>query len=300
MADSVIGLTVGDPAGVGPEIVDAALTSRLLDPGFDYRVIGPTGERFALGEPSRESAQAAWDALEESVRLLKAEKICAVVTGPISKAAMYEIGFTWPGQTEFFAERFEVGDNFGMLLTGKHLHVALVTIHVPLSQVAGLLTTDEIVRVGGLMGEFLELRLDHQPRIAVAGFNPHAGESGKIGDEEERLIAPAIARLQEQFGERAAFTGPHPPDTVFHECMERRHDGVLCMYHDQGLIPLKMHAFHEGVNVTLGLPIVRCSPDHGTAFDIAGKNLAHPNSYISACRLAAELIHRKRSRIQTT
>lgn len=294
MAKPTIGLTVGDPAGVGPEIVDAALTSRQLDPAFEYEVIGTSGESFTPGEPSEESARAAWEALEQSVRLLKEEKIAALVTGPVSKENLYKIGYTWPGITEFLAERFSVGHDYAMLLTGGRLSVALVTIHEPISKIPELLTPHEIVRIGTLLADFLTLRLGHEPRVAVAALNPHAGEGGKMGDEENRIIAPAIEQLQRRFARRAEFSGPHPPDTVFHDSMEGLYDGVLCMYHDQGLIPLKLHAFHEGVNTTLGLPIIRCSPDHGTAFRIAGNNTANPGSYISACKLAAELVHRRR------
>jgi 4-hydroxythreonine-4-phosphate dehydrogenase len=205
----------------------------------------------------------------------------------VSKNALHEIGFSFPGQTEFFAERAGVRD-FAMCLTGGGLTVALVTAHVPMRDVARLLTRCEIVRVGGLLAGFLQSTLRPDPRIAVAGFNAHAGEGGDIGREEIETIAPAVADLQ---GSGAAeFTGPHPPDTVFRRALAGEFDGVLCMYHDQGLIPLKLHAFDEGVNVTLGLPFVRTSPDHGTAFDIAGKGIARPDSMISAIRLAARMV----------
>lgn len=293
MSKSIIGLTVGDPAGVGPEIVDAALTSRQLDPAFEYEVIGTPGEGFTPGKPSDDSARAAWDALEEAVRRLREQEIRAVVTGPVSKENLYKIGYTWPGITEFLAERFSVGNDYAMLLTGGRLSVALVTIHEPIAKIPRLLTTHEIVRIGTLLADFLALRLGHEPRVAVAALNPHAGEGGKMGDEEGRVIAPAVEQLQRRFARRAEFSGPHPPDTIFHDALEGLYDGVLCMYHDQGLIPLKLHAFHEGVNTTLGLPVIRCSPDHGTAFRIAGSNTANPGSYISACKLAAELVHRR-------
>jgi 4-hydroxythreonine-4-phosphate dehydrogenase len=277
-----IGITLGDPAGIGPEIVKAALASGKV-PEADYHLIGETGPH-SLGKPTPASAQAALLALEEAVRLARSQKIDAIVTGPIHKANMYEIGFQFPGQTEFFAARCEV-DNFAMLLTGKRLTVALVTTHVPLSDVSKMLRKSEIVRVGHLLREFLHRR-GRPLRIAVAGLNPHAGESGKLGGEEIAIIQPAIDELN-RGGE--FFSGPYSPDTIFHRAVEGEFEAVLCMYHDQGLIPLKLHAFHEGVNVTLGLPFPRTSPDHGTAFAIAGRGIAKAESMIAAIRLAIEL-----------
>jgi 4-hydroxythreonine-4-phosphate dehydrogenase len=203
---------------------------------------------------------------------------------------MYEIGFEFPGQTEFFAERCGV-KNFAMLLTGGKLTVALVTVHVPLRDVPGALKSDEIVRVGLLLHDFLRRRGVEKPRIAVAGLNPHAGESGAIGNDESEVIAPAVQQLQSAIlhPPSSIFAGPFSPDTIFHHAASGDWDGVLCMYHDQGLIPLKLHAFHEGVNVTLGLPFPRTSPDHGTAFEIAGHNVARPDSMIAAINLAVEL-----------
>lgn len=282
-----IGITLGDPAGIGPEIVDAALNSGRL-PDADYRLIGARPKPDHIGKPSPAGARAAFAALEESVRLASAGDIDAVVTGPIHKARMYDVGFQFPGQTEFFAARYGV-TNFAMLLTGGALTVALVTTHIPLAQVATTLRSEEIVRVGLLLAEFLRKRGRVVPRIAVAGLNPHAGESGALGREEIEMIAPAVAELDRVCGGSAIFGGPLSPDTVFHHAAAGECDGVLCMYHDQGLIPLKLHAFHEGVNVTLGLPVPRTSPDHGTAFEIAGKGIARPDSMIAAIKLAAEL-----------
>lgn len=282
-----IGITCGDPAGVGPEVIRAALSSGLLPKEFDFRVIGDSRD-FPPGAPSGESARHAFDALEESLQLATAGKIAAVVTGPVSKKAMHEVGFFFPGQTEYFARRTGT-ENFAMCLTGGRLTVALVTAHVPLRDVPGLLTGAEIVRVGGLLVEFLRRRGIACPRIAVAGLNPHAGEEGDLGCEEIEIIAPAVAMLESVWRPLADFSPPLPPDTVFHRAVAGEFDGVLCMYHDQGLIPLKLHAFDEGVNVTLGLPFPRTSPDHGTAFAIAGKGLARPDSMIAAIRLACEL-----------
>ena len=288
-----IGITLGDQAGIGPEIVHAALASGRLPSDAEYSVIGSKIE-CKPGEPSEQTARAAFDALEESARQALNGQIEAVVTGPINKARMYDIGFTFPGQTEFFAERSGT-KNFAMLLTGGSLTVALVTVHVPLRDVPGALKTDEIVRVGLLLLDFLRRRGTATPRIAVAGLNPHAGESGAIGSEETDIINPAIAQLQSAIGNRqsAIIAGPFSPDTIFHHAANGAWDGVLCMYHDQGLIPLKLHAFHEGVNVTLGLPFPRTSPDHGTAFEIAGKNIARPDSMITAIKLAVELVRNR-------
>jgi 4-hydroxythreonine-4-phosphate dehydrogenase len=282
-----IGITTGDTAGIGPEIARAALASGKLDARFDYRLIGSAAGR--PGQPTPESARAAWEALEEAARLLISGGIAAVATGPISKANMHAIGFPFPGQTEFFSERAGE-ENYAMLLTGGGLTVALVTAHVPLAQVPGLLTAGEIIRTGRLLEAFLRRRGRREPRIAVAGLNPHAGESGGLGREEIEIIAPAIEALSAPSTAGAAtFSGPIPPDTVFFRAVNGEFDGVLCMYHDQGLIPLKLHAFHEGVNVTIGLPFFRTSPDHGTAFEIAGKGIARPDSMIAAINLAAEL-----------
>lgn len=277
-----VGITLGDCAGIGPEIVDLALKSGRLPDSAEYKIIGKYPD-CSLGQPTVETARAAAAALEEAVTLARRGELDAVVTAPIHKARMYGAGFKFPGQTEFFAERCGV-KNFAMCLTGGKLTVALVTTHIPLSEVPRALRQSEIVRVGLLLVDFLRGRSIKAPRIAVAGLNPHAGESGKIGREEIEFIAPAIEELQS-----AVFSGPLSPDTVFHRAVEGEFDAVLCMYHDQGLIPLKLHAFHSGVNVTLGLPFPRTSPDHGTAFEIAGKGIARPDSMIAAINLAAEL-----------
>jgi 4-hydroxythreonine-4-phosphate dehydrogenase len=279
-----IGITLGDPAGIGPEIVRAALASGRLPGNAECLVIGEP-VAGSLGQPTRETARAALAALEKSVALARDGELHAVVTGPIHKARMYEIGFPFPGQTEFFADRCGTA-NFAMLLTGGKLTVALVTTHLPLRDVPAALKKDEIVRVGLLLEDFLRRRKIHNPRIAVAGLNPHAGESGALGREEIEIIAPAVAELNAR---SPRFAGPFSPDTLFHHAANGDWDGVLCMYHDQGLIPLKLHAFHEGVNVTLGLPFPRTSPDHGTAFEIAGKGIARADSMIAAITLAAEL-----------
>lgn len=290
--NGIIGITPGDAAGVGPEVVQGALASARVDRRFTFRVIGETPD-CTPGEPTDATARAAVAALEEAAHLLEGGDIDAVVTGPVSKARMHAAGFCFPGQTEFFAARAGI-ENFAMLLTGGSLTVALVTAHVPLCEVPGRLSAAEIVRVGSLLTDFLRLRPGpgtSAPRIAVAGLNPHAGESGALGREEIDMIAPAVGRLNAQHGE--IFSGPFSPDTIFQRAAGGEFDAVLCMYHDQGLIPLKLHAFDQGVNVTLGLPFFRTSPDHGTAFEIAGKGLARPDSMIAAINLAAELCWKK-------
>jgi 4-hydroxythreonine-4-phosphate dehydrogenase len=290
-----IGITLGDCAGIGPEIVRAALSAGSLPAGADYVVVGKY-PNCSSSVPSLETARAAAAALEEAVTLARRGELDAVVTGPIHKARMYEAGFRFPGQTEFFAERCGV-TNFAMCLTGGKITVGLVTAHIPLREVPSALRQSEIVCVGLLLADFLSCRSKSSPRIAVAGLNPHAGESGKIGREEIEIIAPAVAELNRSpitdHRSELVFTGPVSSDTVFHRVIEGEFDAVLCMYHDQGLIPLKLHAFHNGVNVTLGLPFPRTSPDHGTAFEIAGKGIARPDSMIAAINLAVELARKK-------
>lgn len=279
-------ITQGDPAGIGPEVVAKALDSGLLPSGFDFQVLGSTTGAVP-GRPDEASALAALEALEESVRLLKSsQEIVAVVTGPVSKATLQRTGFAFPGQTEFFAERFDCKD-FAMCLSGATLSVGLATIHIPLAKVPSALTVDGIVRAGQLLADFARRRFRREPRIAVVGLNPHAGEEGRFGDEESRIISPAIGILNDR--SPGVFSGPHVPDAVFRRAAQGEFDAVLAMYHDQGLIPLKLLDFDTGVNVTLGLPKPRTSPDHGTAFDIAGKGVARADSMIHAIKLACEL-----------
>src|SRR5438270_5603374 len=289
-----IGITLGDCAGIGPEIVDLAMKSGRVPDSAEYVVIGRQPNCHP-GEPTIETARAAAAALGEAVTLARRGKLDAIVTGPVHKARMYDIGFKFPGQTEFFAQRCGI-KNFAMCLTAEKITVALVTTHIPLRKVPRALKQSEIVRVGLLLAEFLHRRGKNTPRIAVAGLNPHAGESGKLGREEIEIIAPAIQELNSSLvtlHSSLVVTGPISPDTVFHRAVEGEFDAVLCMYHDQALIPLKLHAFHSGVNVTLGLPFPRTSPDHGTAFAIAGKGLARPDSMIAAIKLTVDLTQRE-------
>ena len=305
-----IGITLGDCAGIGPEIVELALKSRRVPDSTEYVVLGRQ-PNCKPGVPTPDTARAAAAALEEAVTLARRGELEAIVTGPVHKARMYEVGFRFPGQTEFFAERCGV-KNFAMCLTGGKLTVALVTAHIPLRKVPRALKQSEIVRVGLLLAEFLSRRSSAKadraspairaPRVAVAGLNPHAGESGKLGVEEIEVIAPAIEDLNSSLvtdHSSRVFIGPVSPDTVFHRAIEGEFDAVLCMYHDQGLIPLKLHAFHSGVNVTLGLPFSRTSPDHGTAFEIAGKGIARPDSMIAAINLAVQLAEKQKTTNRT-
>jgi len=278
-------ITLGDPAGIGPEVIDQALATGPFPGGCTFEILGDR-QAGIPGQPDARSARAALDALELAARRLLAGDADAVVTGPVCKESLQALGFPFPGQTEFFADAFGVAD-FGMLLTGPTLTVGLATIHEPLAAVPGLLTEAAIVRIGRLAFRFLQHRGVAQPRLAVAGLNPHAGEHGAFGDEESRIISPAIARLN-QF-HPGGFSGPAVPDSVFREAARGSFDALIVMYHDQGLIPLKLLDFDSAVNVTLGLPKPRTSPDHGTAFSLAGTGRADPSSMLAAIRLACQL-----------
>ncbi len=315
-----LAVALGDPAGVGPEIVAKSWEQRIeaqLSPFFavgDCDAIrrvwsGPVetindvaeaasvfphalpvvrvggGSSIQPGSPDLEGARTTLDSLEMAVGLTRGGAASGLVTGPVSKAQLYAIGFTHPGQTEFVAERCGVAsDCVAMMLVGPDLRTVPVTVHLPLKDVPDALTADRIVAkaratIRGLQRQFGIAR----PRIAVAGLNPHAGEDGALGREEIDVIVPAIDRL---CAEGFDVSGPFPADTMFHKRARDRYDAALCMYHDQALVPLKSLYFDEGVNMTLGLPIVRTSPDHGTAFDIAGKDVAHPGAMIAALRTA--------------
>ena len=279
----IIGYTLGDQAGIGPEIMRAALAAM----EGELAVFRPMGPAIAAtpGHPTQETAQAAFDQLEAAAAALKEGRIDAVVTAPVYKEGLHRVGFHFPGQTEFFADRLGV-QNFAMCLTGQRLTVALGTIHNALADVPRLLTTAELVRIGTLLADFVRRTSGKStPRIAVAGLNPHNGENGAFGDEEQRIITPAVAQLQTALP-WAEITGPCVPDCVYRDAAMGQFDAILAPYHDQALIPLKLLDFDNAVNVTLGLPRYRTSPDHGTAFGIAGKGIANPASTIRAFRLA--------------
>ncbi len=325
--DKPIAVALGDPAGIGPEIVAKAWKNRDwlgLPPFFavgcrdsltavwdgPIETIGTPDEAIdcfgralpliqldasggvSPGEPSLIGARVALDALEMATGIVRNGAACALVTGPVAKKQLYAIGFSHPGQTEFVAERCGIAtENTAMMLAGPTLRTVPVTMHMPLAKVPAALTTELIVARGRIVARGLIRDFGiGNPRIAVAGLNPHAGENGEMGMEDIEIIAPAIAALQAESIE--AF-GPLPADTMFHEDARKRYDAALCMYHDQALIPLKTLHFHDGVNMTLGLPIIRTAPDHGTAFEIAGKGLARPDALVAAIRMAADCAQRR-------
>lgn len=278
----VIGYTLGDQAGIGPEIMQAALAA-LAGEDAEFRPMGPAIQATP-GCPTTATARAAFEQLEVAAAALREGSIDAVVTAPVCKEGLHSVGFHFPGQTEFFADRLGVS-NFAMCLTGQRLTVALGTIHTALADVPRQLTTAELVRIGTLLADFVCRSGKQNPRIALAGLNPHNGENGAFGDEEQRIISPAVQQLQAALP-WVQFTGPCVPDCVYRDAALGAFDAILAPYHDQALIPLKLLDFDNAVNVTLGLPRFRTSPDHGTAFGIAGKGIANPASTIRAFRLA--------------
>jgi 4-hydroxythreonine-4-phosphate dehydrogenase len=330
-----IAIPLGDPAGIGPEVVAKCWDGRQLlglppfvavgdprsltavwdgeiaqvddpreaDAAFDYGLpllAVPAAEAGVPGCPTMAGAHCSLDSLELAVGLARAGSVSAVCTGPVSKQQLYAIGFSHPGQTEFVAERCGVSaGNVAMMLAGPTLRTVPVTTHLPLADVPARLTSALIEAKGRAALKGLRRSFGvAEPRLAVAGLNPHAGEGGALGREEIEIIAPAVAALQ---AEGWRVTGPHPADTLFHGPARARYDAALCMYHDQALIPLKALHFEEGVNITLGLPIVRTSPDHGTAFDIAGEDRADPRAMAAAIRMAAACAaHRAASQVPPT
>jgi len=282
-----IGLTLGDPNGIGPEIVGKAV--RFFENEPDAPELIPIGDWNFPARPGEISARAgalsaAW--VCTGVELCLQGKLDALVTAPISKEAWKRAGILHPGHTELLAERCKTR-RFGMMLAGKGLRVMLATRHLPLRQVADRLNGEEIRMAVELLLEGLPALGIPEPRIAICGLNPHAGDGGAIGNEEVEWISPLIQRM---VSEGLPVSGPWPADTVFHQAAHlHAFDAVVALYHDQGLAPLKLWAFDEGVNITLGLPVIRTSPDHGTAFGIAGRNLAKPDSMIAAIRTAATL-----------
>ncbi|HRO33695.1 MAG TPA: 4-hydroxythreonine-4-phosphate dehydrogenase PdxA [Brevundimonas sp.] len=317
-------LTLGDPAGVGPEIAADAWRA-LSSSGPIFAVIGDAellrrhapvlevthaGDAAAVfgralpvlhrplrapvtpGAPDPANAPVVADWIEEAVSLALSGEAGGVVTCPIAKAPMYASGFRFPGHTEFIAE-LTIDTPFSgvrgpvMMLTARDLRACLVTIHVAFDQVPELLTAERLMRTAQVVDD--ALRRDFaiaRPRLALAALNPHAGEGGALGMQEIEVLRPAATRLREM---GIDITDPRPADTLFHDEARRTYDAAICLYHDQALIPVKTLDFWGGVNATLGLPIVRTSPDHGTGFDIAGKGLARPDSLIAALRLAADM-----------
>ena len=323
-----LAMTMGDPAGIGPELALAAWRARtqgeapfflLASPaylsgvakrlGFEAPIIEIEPARAASvvdrglpvvpieaevdaepGRPDSRNASATLESIARAVQAVKQGVARAVVTNPIAKRLLYEAGFRFPGHTEYLGELAKAwgGPDFPvMMIWSQTLAVVPVTIHIPLGDAPKALSAGLIVKTARIVNNDLRARFGvAKPRIAVAGLNPHAGEGGAIGREEATIVAPAIETLR---AEGIDAFGPLPADTMFHAKARARYDVALTMYHDQGLIPVKTLAFDEGVNVTLGLPFVRTSPDHGTAFDIAGRGIADPASLIAALRLADRL-----------
>lgn len=316
----LLAISSGDPAGIGPEIIGKSWQAREAEglPAFfaigDPRAFasvwdGPLAvidtpsdalTHFATalpvlpvidsgtvipGQPDLDGARCALQALEMGVGLARAGTVRAIVTGPISKIQLQKVGFNFPGQTEFIAEACGVDrQNVAMLLAGPGLRVVPITVHIGIAQVPGALSVELIVNRARAAAKGMARNFGiERPRLAIAGLNPHAGEQGSMGSEEAEIIIPAIDLLRADGFDVA---GPLPADTMFHAAARARYDVALCQYHDQALIPVKALHFDDAVNMTLGLPIVRTSPDHGTAFDIAGQNRASPSSMIAAIQMA--------------
>lgn len=317
-----LAISLGDPAGIGPEVlakcwdnraafnlppfvaigdprsvgtvwdgpIELITDPREADSAFDVglpMIQLAAAEEDVPGHPSVAGAHCSLDSLEIAVGLARSGSASAVVTGPVSKEQLYAIGFAHPGQTEFVAERCGVASaNVAMMLAGPTLRTIPVTTHVPFAEVGGKLNSGLIeARARAVLRGLQRIFGIAHPRLAIAGLNPHSGEGGQLGTEEIEIIQPAIATLADE-GWRV--TGPHPADTMFHTSARANYDAALCMYHDQALIPVKALHFEDAVNVTLGLPIVRTAPDHGTAFDIAGQDRADPRPMAAAIRMAAE------------
>jgi len=288
MPRSLIGITLGDVAGIGPEVVRKALDSGKLDRHFEYEVIGKA-LHLPLGKVSAEAGRAAALWVEEGARRCLSGELAALITAPLNKEGFHAAGYDFPGHTEFLAKLTHTR-KFAMMMVGGGLHVALVTTHLPLTKVSQALSRDKIVDVIELADQAMKQLGVAGPRIGVAGLNPHAGEAGAFGREEIEIIAPAVAAAA---AKGINVTGPIAGDALFVLARAKKFDAEVVMYHDQGLIPVKMWAFESGVNWTLGLPMIRTSPDHGTAYDIAGKGIADPSSMIAAIQLAARLASQK-------
>ena len=281
-----IGITVGDPAGIGPEIArKAADDPRVQEICVPVLYGPPDGTQFKPGELSGEAGQAAYEAICAAVRDAQAGRIAAIATAPINKLAFAKAGLPWKGHTDLLGH-LTGSPRAAMMFWSEPLKVVLATIHVPLAAVPVALTRDVMAETIDLTARELPRFIGRRPRLAVAGLNPHAGEEGLLGAEERTVIRPAVEAARSR---GIDVVGPLPGDTVFLRAKQGEFDVVIACYHDQGLIPVKLLAFGHSVNVTLGLPIIRTSVDHGTAFDIAGKGVADPTSLIEATLLAGRL-----------
>jgi 4-hydroxythreonine-4-phosphate dehydrogenase len=283
-----VAITVGDPAGIGPEIAaKTAVDPRVLDVCEPVVMAPPSLNGFRVGEVSAAAGRASYELIVGAVDAARRGDVDAIATAPISKLALARAGLPWKGHTDLLAHLCGV-TQVRMLFHAPGLIVTLVTVHVPLADVPRLVTREQVDETIVLTAAWLPRIGRASPRIAVAGLNPHAGESGVLGGEDEAVLRPAVAAARAR-GIDAS--GPWPADTVFVRASKGEFDAVIACYHDQGLIPVKLLGFGQAVNVTIGLPIVRTSVDHGTAFDIAGKGVADPGSLIAAVRLAARLVH---------
>jgi len=281
-----IALTVGDPAGIGPELVEKAIRDPKVLAACEPAVYGPpSSARFVPGVLSRDAGLAAYEALVRAVDDARGGRVDAIATAPVNKEAWAMAGLPWRGHTDLLAH-LTGASRVAMMFYSRPLRVVLATVHVALADVPGLLTREHLVELIRLAAHELPRFGFAKPRLALAGLNPHAGEHGVIGTEDDAVLRPAVDTCR---AEGILVGGPFPADTLFVRAMRGEFDAVIACYHDQGLVPVKMAAFGRAVNVTLGLPIIRTSVDHGTAFDIAGQGVADPGSLIEAVLLAARL-----------
>jgi 4-hydroxythreonine-4-phosphate dehydrogenase len=281
-----IAITSGDPAGIGPEIAQKAADDSRVRAACDPVIYGPPPRtRFVPGVLSAEAGRAAYETICAAVRDAIAGTVDGIATAPVNKLAFSRAGLPWKGHTDLLAELTH-SPRVAMMFWSEPLKVVLATVHVPLADVPRLLTLELLGGIIDLTAQALPRFGIRRPRLALAGLNPHAGEEGLLGDEEARVLTPAVEAARSR---GIAIDGPFPGDTIFGRATRGEFDAVIACYHDQGLIPVKLLAFGRAVNVTLGLPIVRTSVDHGTAFDIAGKGIAEPSSMVEAVLLAARL-----------
>lgn len=286
-----IGITLGDPRGIGPEVIRKSLADPQIQNLAEFIVYGSEETKSGTSWEDVSAGHAVISWLDHAVKDALMNKIDAIVTGPISKKSLEAAGYPWPGHTEFLSEK--TGRHpVVMMMASPALKVSLVTIHLPLKEVPSKISKEKISDTVRITCDSLKKYWGlEKPRVAVCGLNPHAGEEGVLGKEEIELIGPTLDQLRKQGYE---LTGPCVPDAVFHQAYHGDFDAVVCMYHDQGLIPFKMLHFQEGVNVTLGLPVIRTSPDHGTAFDLTGQNKADPSSMKAAIQLACKMVELRR------
>jgi 4-hydroxythreonine-4-phosphate dehydrogenase len=281
-----IAITAGDPSGIGPEIARKAADDERVRQVCEPVVYGPpVGSLFEPGVLSADAGRAAYEIIRAAVKDAVDGRVAAIATAPVNKLAFSRAGLSWKGHTDLLAH-LTGAQHVAMMFWSEPLKVVLATVHVPLSQVPGLLTPELLGGIIDLTARELPRFGIARPRIALAGLNPHAGEEGLLGEEDVRVLRPAV---EDGRSRGIAIDGPFPGDTIFGRATRGEFDAVIACYHDQGLIPVKLLAFGRSVNVTLGLPIVRTSVDHGTAFDIAGKGIADPSSMIEAVLLAARL-----------